>query len=180
MSENNKSPAVLWFCFFLILLAALSRLMPHPDNFAPIAALGLFSGACLQTPKFWLMPVLALLLSDALIGFYHPVTMLSVYCGFILCAVLGQSLLGRQRTLLMVGGTTLAGSVIFFLLSNLGDWLSGVNYPLTWQGLRDCYLMAVPFFRNTLAGDLFYVAVLFGSYEMMGRLTWERHAARGA
>lgn len=180
MSEHTKAPAVLWFCFSLILLAALSRLVPHPDNFAPIAALGLFSGACLHSRRFWLVPVLALLLSDGLIGFYHPVTMLSVYCGFILCALLGQTMLAHRRSLSALAGTTLAGSLIFFLLSNLGDWLSGVNYPLTWAGLRDCYLMAVPFFRNTVAGDLFYVAVLFGSYETAGRLTWKRHALRGA
>jgi hypothetical protein len=71
----------------------------------------------------------------------------------------------EQRTVLRVGATTLSASVIFFVLSNFGDWLSGVNYPLTWEGLVTCYVMAIPFFGNTILGDLFYVALLFGTYE---------------
>ncbi|MGH8119316.1 MAG: DUF6580 family putative transport protein, partial [Gammaproteobacteria bacterium] len=121
-----------------------------------------------------------LLLSDLVIGFYPPVAMLFVYTGFILCAFLGHALLREQRTLLRWGSSVLAGAVLFFILSNLGDWLTGLNYPMTWQGLLECYTMAIPFFRNTLSGDLFYAACLFGIYELCARMLWGMRTAPGA
>ena len=166
MNDKKAHNTELWFCVFLIVLAVVSRIVPHPANFTPIAALGLFSGACLRMQKFWLLPLAALLLSDMLIGFYHPLVMVFVYVAFFLCACLGRILLREHRSILMLGGTTLSGSIIFFILSNLGDWLAGLNYPLTWQGLLQCYTMAIPFFGNTLVGDLFYVTCLFGTYEL--------------
>jgi len=160
----------LWFCFLLIILAAMSRLVPHSPNFTPIGALGLFAGAYISMRRFWLVPLAALLISDILIGFYHPVTMVSVYLAFILCAVIGRKVLLEHRSIFRVGAITLSASVIFFVLSNFGDWLSGFNYPVTWEGLVTCYVMAIPFFGNTVMGDLFYVALLFGTYEMVR--TW--------
>jgi len=180
MIDNRSRHAGLWLCIFLVLLAVVSRLVPHPPNFTPLAALGLFAGAYMHERKFWLLPVTALLLSDLVIGFYHPVVMVFVYTGFILCAFLGRALLLERRTLVTLGAATLSGAVIFFILSNLGDWLAGLNYPLTWQGLIECYTMAIPFFRNTLSGDLFYVACLFGVYEMCARVKWRLPTAHGA
>jgi len=169
----NIKPTIssgLWFCFLLIILAAMSRLVPHSPNFTPIGALGLFAGAYISMRRFWLVPLAALLISDILIGFYHPVTMVSVYLAFILCAVIGRKVLLEHRSIFRVGAITLSASVIFFVLSNFGDWLSGFNYPVTWEGLVTCYVMAIPFFGNTVMGDLFYVALLFGIYEMVR--TW--------
>jgi hypothetical protein len=157
--------AGLWFCFLLIMLAALSRLVPHPPNFTPIGALGLFAGAYIAMRRYWLVPLAALLISDLLIGFYHPVTMVSVYLAFIICTVVGRKVLLEKCSVLRVGATSLSASVIFFVLSNFGDWLSGINYPVTWEGLVTCYVMAIPFFGNTVLGDLFYVGLLFGTYE---------------
>jgi len=179
MIDKSSHHAGLWLCLFLILLAVASRLLPHPPNFTPLAALGLFSGAYLQVRKYWLVPVAALLLSDLVIGFYQPVAMIFVYSGFILCAFLGRALLHERRTPLTLGGATLSGSVIFFIISNLGDWLTGLNYPRTGQGLIECYTMAIPFFRNTLAGDLFYVACLFGIYDICARMIWRLRTAPG-
>ena len=155
----------LWFCFLLIILAAMSRLVPHPPNFTPIGALGLFAGAYISMRRYWLVPLAALLISDILIGFYHPVTMVSVYLAFIICTVIGRKVLLEHHSIFRVGAITLSASVIFFVLSNFGDWLSGFNYPVTWEGLVTCYVMAIPFFGNTVMGDLFYVALLFGIYE---------------
>lgn len=166
MNIKPTISAGLWFCFLLVILAALSRLVPHPPNFTPIGALGLFAGAYIAMRRYWLVPLAALLISDILIGFYHPATMLSVYLAFIFCAVLGRIVLLEKRNVFRVGATTLSASVIFFIVSNFGDWLSGINYPVTWEGLVTCYVMAIPFFGNTVLGDLFYVALLFGTYEM--------------
>ena len=180
MNYRKLHSSGLWLCIFMILLAVVSRIIPHPANFTPIAALGLFSGAYLRMHKFWLVPIAALLLSDMVIGFYHPVVMLFVYGAFVLCACLGRTLLSERRTVLMLGGATLSGSILFFVLSNLGDWLAGLNYPQTWQGLLDCYAMAIPFFGNTLVGDLFYVICLFGIYELHSRWSGDARAMRAA
>jgi hypothetical protein len=168
-TDIKSTPAmatpVLWFCFLLIVFAAFSRLIPHPSNFTPIGAVGLFAGAYLNLRRYWLVPLAALLLSDFFIGFYHPVTMASVYLAFFICAMMGRVLLYKHRTILRIAVTTLSASILFFVLSNFGDWLSGFNYPGTWAGLAECYVMAIPFFGNTLSGDLVYVSLLFGIYE---------------
>ena len=58
-------------------------------------------------------------------------------------------------------------SSLFFLMSNFGVWTTGLMYPLTVQGLIACYTAALPFFLNTLAGDLLYSSALFGSFELV-------------
>src|SRR3972149_11572039 len=170
MSDKYARMTEVWLCMFLILLAVVSRLLPHPPNFTPLAAVGLFAGAYLGARIFWRVPGTALLVSDMVIGVYPPVVMVFVYGAFILCAYIGRAFLHERHSLLRLGGATLSGAVIFFILSNLGDWLTGLNYPLTLDGLLDCYIMAIPFFRNTLLGDLFYVACLFGVYAMCSRM----------
>ena len=154
--------------FVLIVLAAASRLLPHPPNFAPVAAIGLFAGALSGRRIGWLVPLLALLASDLVLGFYHPVGMLWNYLAFGSCLLLGSGWLGRSRTFGRVAGAVLASSVAFFVLSNFGMWASGY-YPRTWAGLVECYVAAVPFFRNTLASDVLYSAALFGGYALLAR-----------
>ena len=157
----------------LILLAAASRLLPHPPNFAPIAAIGLFAGATLDRRVAWLVPLAALLLSDLVIGFYHPMSMLWNYLGFAACLLLGSGLLARTRSFGRIAGATLASSVAFFALSNFGMWASGY-YPRTAAGLVACYTAALPFFRNTLASDVLYTGALFGCYALLRSLLAKR------
>ncbi len=159
----------------LILLAVASRLLPHAPNFTPVAAIGLFAGATMGRRASWLVPFAALLASDALIGFYHPVSMFWNYLGFAACLALGSGLLSRSRSLPRLAGATLASSVGFFALSNFGMWASGY-YPRTLAGLVECYAAGLPFFRNTLASDVFYVAVLFGSLALL-RAVWPSREA---
>ncbi len=153
------------FLYGLILLAVLSRLIPHPLNFTPIGALGLFAGAYMVDKRVWLLPLCALLISDFFIGFYEPVAMLFVYLGFALSVSIGRLLLSEKRTTLRLGGAAISSATLFFIVSNFGTWLSGTLYPMSLAGLTECYIMAIPFYGNTLAGDLFYVIVLFGIYE---------------
>ena len=163
--NTSRLKSGLWLCFAMIIITVLLRLIPHPYNFTPIGALGLFSGAYLTSRKYWLVPLFALLISDSIIGFYHPITMASVYFAFLLCAIIGRVWLTRQRNTYQILSASITCSTGFFLLSNFGDWLSGINYPLTWEGLSTCYIAAIPFFGNTLAGDLIYAILLFGMYE---------------
>ena len=151
----------------MILVAAASRLCPHWPNFTPIAAMALFGGAHFADKRLAFgVPLLAMLLSDALIGFHAG--MIAVYASFALVVALGLGL-RANRTVFSVGGTALAGALLFFLVTNFAVWSAGALYPRTLAGLAECYGAAVPFFRNTLAGDAFYTAVLFGGFALAQR-----------
>jgi hypothetical protein len=156
--------------YILIVLAALSRILPHPYNFTPVGALGLFAGAYAGKPWAWLVAPVALLLSDLVIGLYNPVVMACVYLGFAAGGWLGRRFLVKRRTPWWVAGTSVAHAGVFFIVSNFGVWLAGY-YSRTVEGLVQCYVMALPFLANTLLGDLFYAAALFGLYEVAQ--SWE-------
>ena len=153
----------------LIAVAAGARLLPHlPANFSPVGAMGLYAGAMLPGPWALAVSLTGLFLSDLVIGLYHPLTMLFVYAG--LAANVGLGLIvGRRQSGL--AGTIIAafmGAIIFFILSNFGVWLAGEMYPLTTEGLRACYIAAIPFFGNTLTSQLLFSLVLFGAHRVMG------------
>ncbi len=155
------------FLYGLIILVILSRLIPHAANFTPIAALGLFAGAYLTRRSAWLIPFAALLLSDLIIGFYHVYAMLFVYMGFAANILIGRQFLLQKRSILSLFAASLASAVICFIFSNFGVWLTGIMYPMTFAGLSECFVMAIPFFGNTLFGTFVYVVVLFGLYETL-------------
>jgi hypothetical protein len=151
-----------------IFAAAAMRLVPHPPNFAPIAAMALFSGA--QMPKralSFVAPFVALLVSDAVLGFYPGVGF--VYGAFVLTVLVGW-LVASRKTPLTVAAAAIASSVLFFAVTNFGVWASGTMYPHSFAGLEECYAAAIPFFRNTLLGDLTYTALLFGGFAAAERL----------
>ena len=145
----------------MILTAAMSRLIPHPPNFAPIAATALFGGAHFKDKRAAvLVPLAAMFLSDLVIGLHGLIPV--VYGSFALIACLGMLL--RQRiTPGAVAGAALAGSLLFFITTNFGVWALGSMHPKNPAGLAVCYGAALPFLRNTLLGDMFYAAALFGS-----------------
>lgn len=149
----------------IIIFAAFTRLMPHPPNFTPIIAMGLFGGAYLKD-KRWaiLLPVIAMLLADFFLGFHG--TMLWVYGSLILITIMG-TLLKNRTTLINCTAATLGGSLLFFLLTNFGVWITSGFYPKSAAGLLNCYSMALPFFGNTLAGSVFYSAIMFFGYEWL-------------
>lgn len=165
----------------MILLAALSRLIPHPANFAPIGGMALF-GAAYYTRKWWayLIPIVAMWISDLILNnvvyaqyFDHFVWFYSgslfTYGAFALIVLLGTFTLKKIQFSRIVF-SAVATSVIFFLVSNFGVWFSGNMYPKTMNGLMACYTAGIPFFKNTLLGDLLYTGVLFGIFEMS--LAW--------
>lgn len=153
----------------MTLAAAATRLLPHPPNFTPIAAMALFGGAHFANPlAAFAVPLSAMFLSDLLLGFgLHPV-MPFVYGSFAFTVCLGRWLRAR-RLPLAVGVAALSGSVVFFVVTNLGVWLVGDLYPRTLDGLVTCYIAAIPFFRNTLAGDAGYTVALFGGFALAQR-----------
>lgn len=159
----------------IVLSAAAMRLVPHPPNVTPIAAMALFGGVHFTDKKTaFLIPLAAMYLSDLVLGFFvydfgwfHGF-MPFVYISFMMTVCLGF-LVRRRLTPLMVGGSALAGSVLFFIVTNFGVWLIGDLYPKTLTGLLSCYVAAIPFLRNTLAGNVGYTLVLFGSFALAQR-----------
>ena len=159
MTANNSRILAL---LSAILLAAALRLVPHPPNFTPIGAMALFSGAYLgRRALAFVAPLAAMLLSDAVLGFYSG--MWVTYLAVALVALLGAITL-QKRTPVRIGLAAVAGSALFFLVSNFGTWALSGMYPHTAAGLAACYVAAIPFFQNTLAGDLFYATLLFGGF----------------
>ncbi|MGH7859086.1 MAG: DUF6580 family putative transport protein [Candidatus Binatia bacterium] len=148
----------------LILAAAASRLVPHPPNFTPIAAMALFGGAHFSDRRVALLvPLSAMLLSDLVLGLHGLIPV--VYACFAITVVIGFRL-RWHRAALPVATAALASSTLFFLVTNLAVWAFGSVYPKTWAGLVACYVAAVPFFGNTLAGDAVYTAALFGAFAL--------------
>jgi hypothetical protein len=150
----------LTFLTGMVLTAAMSRLIPHPPNFTPLAALALFGGANFAGKRTaFLVPFSALFLSDLFLGFcmLTPV----VYGSFALIVCLGFWL-RRGRTVGRVTAAIVAGAVLFFTLTNFGEWALTSLYPKSIGGFTACYVTAIPFFWNTVAGDFVYSALLFG------------------
>ena len=150
-----------------ILVASAMRLLPHPPNFSPIGAIALFGGAYFgRRALAFAAPLGALLLSDAIIGFHSG--MPYVYGSVALVVLIGWAV-AKRKTPLAIAGAAVASSVLFFVVTNFGVWLEGIYYPPTLSGLAECYVAAIPFFQNTLAGDLVFSAMLFGGFALLER-----------
>ena len=156
----------------LVLATALFRLVPHWPNFTPIAALALFGAATFE--RKWLglaVPMAAMLLSDALIGFHG--SMGAVYTSFGLTWLLGLWALKQRQTAGRIAAASIASSVLFFLITNFSVWYGSTFYPQTAAGLITCYTAGLAFYNGTsfflngILGDLFFSAVLFGSYYVL-------------
>jgi len=169
----------------MIVVAALTRLLPHPPNFSPVEAVALFGGAYFASRAMAVaVPLVAMLVSDLILGltlggtyfehFTSPAylaTWLSVYACIALSAVLGFGLRGRVNGARVLG-YSLMGSVLFFVMTNFAVWATATPmtaHPSCMIGLAPCYAAALPFFQWTLLGTLFYAALLFGGFALLRR-----------
>ena len=144
----------------LFILGLITRLIPHLPNFTPIVAIALFSGAYLNKKYGLWLAVSLYIASDLIIGLHGMV--LFTWSSVLLISLIGRRMHEKKLTSLL--GYTVASSLLFFVLTNFGAWLSGW-YPITLEGFFQCYRNALPFFRSSLAANLLYVGVLFGVYE---------------
>lgn len=136
----------------IIGLAILSRFIPHPPNFVPIGGLALFSGANFKKNISLLIPLSTMFLSDIFLGFHS--TVVYVYISFVLITLIGRKIKTLKFSNLFLA--SFFSSVLFFLITNFGVWITGSMYPKTLNGLLQSYKMGLPFFRNTVFSDLFY------------------------
>jgi hypothetical protein len=159
-AKDRSSSAPGWGALapiLTILLIAAYRLAPHPSNVAPVGALFVLSGLYVRTGwRMWALPFGAVLASDALVylrwdGSLFHLERLVDYGGFALIALMGRATSGSLGLRI---ASVAAAPILFYLVSNFGVWLWGEGlYARTLDGLANCYVAALPFFRGTLFGD---------------------------
>lgn len=147
----------------LVMLATVMRLLPHPANFTPMSSVALFGGAHLKKRYALILPIVALVLSDIFIGFDSLESRLTVYGSFILIGLIGFALRKKQSVGTVVGASV-AGSLLFYLITNFVFFYPVTMYTHDFAGMMQSYYNALPFLRNMMLGDLFYTSVLFGSH----------------
>ncbi len=150
----------------LMMFGILFRLIPHAPNFTPVAAIALFGAVLLPNKRLALiMPLALIMISDLFIGLHDIV--IFTWGSIVLVSLIGLGLRKRHKTTIVLFGS-LASAVAFYLVTNFGVWVAGW-YPPTPQGLLQCYVAGIPFFRNFLAGTLIYSAAFFGTYALAAR-----------
>ena len=170
-----KKHLIVAFLLVALAIALAGRLIPHPPNFAPIGALALFAGIYLSQKNKWalLLPLAALFLTDLAIGFYDTKLMLLVYGSFLFYGVFGL-LIKDKKSFGTIALATLAGSFLFYLATNFGVWAFSPMYAPTLDGLMLSYTMGLPFLKYTLLGDLFFVGMFVGAYELAVVLVYKK------
>jgi hypothetical protein len=158
-------PKRLWIG--MVVLGACARLLPHPWNFTPMMAIGLFSGNHARKTSTGILTTLsALALSDAVMGFYSGFWY--VYGAMLIPVLLGRLIRNRSGAGALIA-TALASSLSFFLITNFMVWAAGRLYPHTIAGLTASYAAGIPFYQNQLLGDAFYTLAMFGGYALLSR-----------
>ena len=169
MNKANWRPVAV----SLTVLGAVARLLPHPPNFAPVGATSLFAGARLPRWQAYLVPLVALAVTDPILSPFYGFQPYSKYLLFPDLSVLVSVWLGRRlrntESISRIAAVTVVNSIQFFLITNFGSWLWFQAYPRTAAGLASCYISAIPFFGWTLSSDILYTAVLFGLYAWLSR-----------
>ncbi len=171
----------------MIAVGVILRLAPHVPNYAPITAIALFGGVYLSKKFAILIPLLAIVLSDYLLLYVNPygtpvfdfhkvyplqamfhATTMYVWGSFVVSGLIGIWLSKRKKPIYVVGAALFA-SLQFYLITNFGVWAAGM-YGRGLDGLLLSYIMAIPFFKWTILGDLVYTGVFFGAYELVVRI----------
>lgn len=168
MQKNQAMLAAICFMVFAIAI----KFFPLAPNVACFGALAVFCGIYLRGVAAWLIPIGGIALSDILGDFfkidgifaYNGLSMILNYAGF--AAMVGVGMLARKAHPIhqvIAGG--LGGSLAFFFISNFGSWLDPMlQYERSVQGLVHCYVMAIPFFKNTIASDFIFCAIFIFTY----------------
>jgi len=163
--------------FYLsLILAVVSRLIPHPANFTPIGSLIFMNSRKSSLLKGVALAILVMIVSDIFLGFSFASVF--VYIGFV-----GYALLGRVKKIPPVLGVIL-GSIGFFIISNFGVFI-GPWYQHSLAGLLQCFANAIPFYRNTILADVVFVIMIIvfeklyvkikNKYKFMAVFGWNKN-----
>ena len=149
--NNLVLPAVI------ILSLSLTRLIPHPWNFTPVLATGIFAGFYFK--QFYLslfIVIFSMFVGDLFLGFHS--TMFFTYISLVVAVILGLYIKNFKFTGILFSG--LVSSVCFFIITNFGAWLTLEMYEKNFAGLLQSYVYAIPFFHNTLISTFLYLIIL--------------------
>ena len=153
----------------LIFVAALSRLLPHPSEFTPVIAISIFAGATLSSKKeAILIPILSMFISDIFLGFHSLLPV--VYGSMALIAIISFYFL-KQNTIFKTFVVGFGSGVLFYFITNFAVWVTSEMYALNFAGFIECYTLAIPFFRNSLASIFVYSIILFSTSALLERYT---------
>jgi len=166
----NSSFSYLVILAVLIALGVAGRLLPHPPNFTPMAAIALFAGFIfVKRYMAFIAVIVTMLLCDYFAfgslsaNWFGSKSMFVVYLA-LLFPIVFKNFLQKKLGVLKIAGAALASSIIFFLTTNFAVWAFSPMYTKNFDGLVLCYTMAIPFFQNTVAGNLLWSGVIFGTY----------------
>jgi len=183
MQMNKQNKSLVLSAALLIAFAAFTRLFPHPFNFTAVGAMAVFGGSVIKDKKLaFLLPLVALLLSDVCLqlftstkGFYGT-TQFFVYSAFMLITLLSTFI--RKASVPNIAFAAVWSGLIFFIISNIGVWISSTTYAHNLNGLLACFAVAIPFYKseffgnfllNGIMGNVFFSVLLFGAYYLLSR-----------
>lgn len=146
----------------IISFGILSRIIVHTPNFTPVLSMAFLGGMYLKGRQAVFVPLALMAISDLIIGFYP--LMYVTWGSIVLISILGLWLKERKNFVTVLGGS-IVSAVFFFIVTNFASWLT--LYPHTVNGLQQCYILAIPFFRSTLVSTLAYSAVFYAGYEWL-------------
>jgi hypothetical protein len=141
--------------FFGFVLIVIARILPHPPNFTPVFAFALLGGFSLSGKRAFLVPLVAMGISDFFIGFHE--LQIPIYLFLVAMIAIARSIPYKLTNLIFLA---FASNLLFFLGSNLMVFFTSGMYPQSVEGLISCYVLALPFWQNSLLGDLFYTLSL--------------------
>lgn len=159
--------------------SVVARFAPHPANFAPVGALALFAGMQTGRVSRWalLLPLGVMAASDIFIGLYDWRIMAAVYAGVACYGAIGYAVRNAKSVAAPLL-SSVAASTLFYLVTNAAVWAFSPLYEKTSAGLSLAYFMGLPFFKNTLLGDLFYAGVFIGGYAILTSMVFRADFAR--
>jgi len=158
----NKTQTLL-LAFLFVAITIVLRLSDHPWNFSPMGALFLFSGFYLQKRYMWL-PLIALVATDMIIGTYQWQVMMAVYGTYAIMLFGARAIRGVNVSSVL--GMSVGSAILFFITTNFAHWMWFGGYAHDFSGLMQAYIAAIPFFRNSLMGYVFYSGLFFAIREI--------------
>ncbi|PIR25178.1 MAG: hypothetical protein COX62_06800 [Deltaproteobacteria bacterium CG_4_10_14_0_2_um_filter_43_8] len=175
MKTEHKNISRIVALSLLVLLAAVSRILPHPQNFTPLIAIAFFGGASFRSKHLAvIIPLAAMLVSDAVIGFH---ALMPVVYAFFIITTLAARKFQTEKSFKNITQFSVLSSVCFFIATNFAVWVSSGMYEMSVSGLGTCFAAAIPFFQNTLAGTLLYSYTLFYGFSFLEKRVPQMQAA---
>jgi hypothetical protein len=165
MNEENRGKWLILPYFLIAVVAAARLAMILPFNFVPVLSCLLFFGAK-RPSRESVLPLAVLIGVDVFLtriryGYPLSIDHVVTWLWYAAAIMLGATVLRRSFTMPRALTSVLSASVSFFVISNLTVWAAWSMYPKTWSGLSNCFIAALPFFRNSLVSETLATGMIF-------------------